>query len=95
MRDPAVTDNILGVIESGLPLAVQCGYCARRVLIRRERLASFAGNYRVCSLPLLCSCGSKDVAVFILETPDEAESFLEPESAPGTTEPGGLWRPTF
>ena len=94
MREPAVTDSILSVIESGLPLAVRCGYCPRRVLIRRERLAHFAGNYRVCALPLVCSCGSRDVAVFILETPDEAETFIEPDSAPGIPQPGS-WRPTF
>jgi hypothetical protein len=94
MRDPAITDSILSVIESGLPLAVRCGYCPRRVLIRRERLANFAGNYRVCALPLVCSCGSKDVAAFILETPDEAETFIEPNSTLGNTQPGSC-RPTF
>ena len=91
MREPSITDTVLSVLDSGLPLAVQCGYCPRRVLIRRERLATFAGNYRICELPLVCSCGSKDVKTHVLETPD---AFIESNSAPGLA-PSGPWRPTF
>ena len=94
MRKPLSRDSILSVIESGLPLAVQCGYCPRRVLIRRERLVYMEASYRISALPLVCACGSRDVAAFILETPDEAETFIEPNASPGITQPGP-WRPTF
>ena len=94
MRDPTGRDTVLSVMDSGLPLAVRCGYCPHRILIRRERLAGFVGNAKIERLPLVCSCGSKDVVVAILETPDEAEAFIEPNSTRGTTQPGSC-HPTF
>jgi hypothetical protein len=39
MCDPSIADSILTVIESGLPLAVRCGYCPRRVLRIRTGLS--------------------------------------------------------
>jgi len=40
MHEPLPRDDVQRVIDSGLPLGVQCLYCYRRALIQKERLAS-------------------------------------------------------
>ncbi|MEI6202219.1 MAG: hypothetical protein WCP68_09730 [Enhydrobacter sp.] len=81
------------MIDSGLPLGVQCLYCFRRALIPKERLARL-GEKSLRRLPLVCTCGSHDVKVYVLETPDEIDVFRETGGAIGTPRTG-TWRPIF
>lgn len=96
MHEPSL-EHVRDILASGLPLAVMCGYCARRALIRPERLSRLEPGTYVSALPLICRCRSRDVKVFVFETPDEVLPFIEPNSAPGGPGLGrtGLWRPIF
>jgi hypothetical protein len=81
MRICDIADTGRTLVLSGLPLAVSCRRCDRLLLSR---------------LPLLCRCGSRQVDCHLLETPDEARSFLEGGALQVDGGDGsGLWRPSF
>lgn len=92
MHEPDHRDTVRSVIEGGLPLGVQCLYCWRRALIGLDRLARSRTKW-LADLPLLCACGSRDVKIYVLETPDEQDVFRETGGA--IRSQTGLWHPTF
>ena len=97
MRICDIADTGRTLVLSGLPLAVACRRCAHRVLFKAEHLEAHTNDRRPLShLPLLCRCGSRQVDCHLLETPDEARSFLEGVSVQVDGGDGsGLWRPSF
>src|SRR2546430_7622599 len=85
MRTCDATTSIAILVESGLSLALRCNRCQHRSLIVSQSLASFAGRFqRVCCLPLLCACGSRNVVLHLLEAHAEA-NVLATSSEPGAT----------
>jgi hypothetical protein len=93
MRIASVHDTCQVLLASGLPLAVSCGRCSHRALLRSRQIGVYQDDYRALyRLPLLCRCGSKDVQRIVLETPDEEESFLS-GSLPAPD--GSGYAPTF
>jgi hypothetical protein len=91
-------DTGRSLVHSGLPLAVACRRCGHRVLLKPGQVGAHEEDRCPLNrLPLLCRCGSKDVQRFLLETPDEAPSFLAgaPTPPPSNRCDDGLWRPTF
>jgi hypothetical protein len=66
--------------RGGLPLAVVCKQCGhRRLLTVRELRAHEFDERQLIRLPLLCRCGRKDIALYLMETPDDQPAFLAGE----------------
>lgn len=62
---------------SGFPLGVVCTSCGHRILLMARQLDAHEADRRLLRrLPLRCRCGSRDVALYLLETPDDAPGFL-------------------
>jgi hypothetical protein len=63
---------------SGQPLGVAGGRCSRRVLLSARQLEAHENDRRALRrLPLLCRrCGSRDVELYLIETPDDAPAFV-------------------
>jgi DNA-directed RNA polymerase subunit RPC12/RpoP len=82
----------------GQPLGVACSRCSRRVLLSARQLEAHENDRRrLVRLPLLCRCGSRDVALYLVETPDDAPAFLAGDT-PQTHEGQGnanRWLPSF
>ena len=74
--------------RGGHPLAVVCNRCShRRLLTVRDLRAHEHDDRQLIRLPLLCRCGSKDIDLFLIETPDDHPRFLAGENP---TEPFGM-----
>ena len=70
------------IARSGLPLAVACNRCAhRRLLTVRDLRVHEFDDRQLIRLPLLCRCGSKDIDLFLIETPDDQPRFLAGETS--------------
>jgi hypothetical protein len=97
MRICDIADTGRTLVLSGLPLAVSCRRCAHRMLLNAEQIEAHANDRRpLVRLPLLCRCGSRQIDCHLLETPDEARTFLD--GVPLQVDRGdgnGLWRPSF
>lgn len=98
MRLIELNDNCSTLIHSGQPLGVACTRCARRILLQAKVIQAFDGDRRALHrLPLVCGCGSKDVALYLFETPDEGPAFLSgytPQVYDGRGD-GNRWVPSF
>jgi hypothetical protein len=87
------------LVETGQPLAVVCQRCRHRALLTVQQLEVYPLDRRLLRhLPLLCRCGSRQIELILIETPDDIPAFLAgdlpapPHSLPGGSDP---WRPTF
>ena len=77
MRPIELTDTCLTLLQTGQPLGVACTRCLRRILLTARQLQAFDGDRRALHrLPLLCRCGSRDVDLYLFQTPDEGPAFL-------------------
>ena len=98
MRPIELTDTCSTLIHSGQPLGVACTRCARRILLTARQLEAHESDRRALHrLPLLCRCGSRDVSLYLLETPDEGPAFLSghtPQVYDGQGD-GNIWVPSF
>jgi hypothetical protein len=65
------------VAMSGLPLAVACLRCTHRRLLTPTQLQAHENDGReLLRLPLLCRCGSRNIELYLMETPDDETAFL-------------------
>ena len=65
---------------SGLPLAIQCQSCKRRILLKPGQIGAHEDDRRLITrLPLICQCGRRDIDLFLLDAPDDARAFLSGE----------------
>jgi DNA-directed RNA polymerase subunit RPC12/RpoP len=99
MREATCGDTVTTLFECATPsLAVACSRCSRRTLLTPRQLEAHEGDRRaLLRLPLLCRCGSRDVALYVIETPDDVPAFLAgdtPQPYEGQGD-ANRWRPSF
>ena len=94
--DPQDTGQTLSL--SGFPLAVACTLCGHRRLLTARQVDAHKNDRRqLLRLPLLCRCGSRQIELYLFETPDEVPDFLAadtPLPGPGRWTTSGC-RPSF
>lgn len=98
MRVIESNDTCLTLLQTGQPLGVACTRCTRRILLTARQLQAFDGDRRALHrLPLLCRCGSREVALYLFQTSDEGPAFLSgdtPQVYDGQGD-GNRWVPSF